>query len=62
MSRYPKSVRLDADLWRVLQELAAEDGEPNISLALRRALRGNPTVKARLEARRQAAPVGVNVA
>ncbi len=62
MNRFPKSVRLDPELFAILQEMAKEEREENISLAIRRALRGNPIIKARLEARRQAAPAGVNVA
>ena len=62
MNRFPKSVRLDPELFRILQEMAAEEQEDNLSLAIRRALRASPVIRERLEARRQAAPAGVNVA
>ena len=59
MNRFPKSVRLDPELFAILQEMAEEENEDNLSLAIRRALRGNPVIKARLDARRQPMPAGV---
>ena len=59
MNRIPQQVRLDPDIMRILREIAAEDGEPNVSLVIRRALRASPIIKTRLEARRQPMPAGV---
>ena len=52
MSRFPRQIRLDDDLLRVMTQLAAED-EGNLSLAIRRALRQSPPVAERLKAAKQ---------
>ena len=62
-ARTPQQVRLDAEILAVVKQIADEQDEGNVSLVIRRALRASPVIKARIEARRQAAPAGVgNVA